>query len=190
MSNVLRLFVAVELPAEALDLLAAVQKDLTAARGDVKWSRPQQIHLTLKFLGDLPPNEVATLSAALDKAASLSPACASRLAAIGAFPTVRRPRVVWAGLEEPSGRLLELQQRVDEATKYLTPVDPRGFAPHLTLGRVHGPKNLPKLAAAIEAYRLAATPEIPISEIVLVQSVLGRDGPTYTTLHRSALATG
>lgn len=187
MSNVLRLFIAVELPAEALDLLAAVQKDLAATKADVKWSKPQQIHLTLKFVGDLPANEVPTLSAALDKAAAQSRACGSRLAEIGAFPTMKHPRVIWAGLEEPSGRLLELQQRVDEATKYLTPVDPRGFAPHLTLGRVNGPKNLPKLATAIHEYRLAATPEIPISEIVLVQSVLGRTGPAYTTLHRSAL---
>ena len=182
-----RLFVAVPLPEAALELLAVVQRDLATSGADVKWSDPGQIHLTLKFLGDTPEEAVAELSAALDEAASGCPPCVGRLAEVGAFPNAHRPRVVWVGLNEATGELVRLQKRVDEATSYLVPPDPRGFTAHLTLGRVRSGKNLARLTALLEGYKLESKIDIPLAEVLLIRSVLERSGPSYTDLHRAAL---
>lgn len=184
----LRLFIAVELPDEARRLLAAVVRELAESRADVKWSHAENIHLTLKFLGDTSEEELPRLTAALDEAAAAVAAHAARLADVGAFPDLRRPRVIWVGLQESTGRLLALQKRVDEATTYLVAPDRRGFTPHLTLGRVRGSRNLRELSALAGGYRLASPAEIPVREIILIRSRLAPGGPTYTPLHRSPLA--
>ena len=184
-----RLFIAVPLPEAALEILAAVQRDLAASGADVKWVAPANLHLTLKFLGDTPEEAVGDLSAALDEAAAASFPHAARLAQVGAFPNAHRPRVVWVGLDEPSGELLRLQQRVNQATSYHTPPDPRGFSAHLTVGRVRSGKNLVRLTALLEGYRLQSKLDIPVKEIVLIRSVLAPSGPSYTDLHASPLGT-
>ncbi len=186
----LRLFIAVELPDAARELLAAVQRELRQADAQVKWSKPENIHLTLKFLGDTPQGSASDLSAALDEAAARHPAHTARVAEVGAFPNTRRPRVIWVGLDEPTGQLLALQRNVDEATSYLVEPDTRGFAAHLTLGRVtvKGGRNLGQLSGLMDGYRLASSVDIPVNEIVLIRSQLSRSGPTYTPLHRSPLS--
>jgi len=184
----LRLFIAVELPEAARELLAAVQRELRQADARVKWSKPENIHLTLKFLGDTPQGSVDDLSAALDEAAARHAAHAARVAKVGAFPNARRPRVIWVGLDEPTGQLAALQKDVDEATSYLAEPDRRGFAAHLTLGRIKGGRNLTQLSRLMDGYRLASSVEIPVNEIVLIRSQLSRSGPTYTPLHRSPLS--
>ncbi|NLX59923.1 MAG: RNA 2',3'-cyclic phosphodiesterase [Phycisphaerae bacterium] len=183
----LRLFIAVELPEEVRRLLAAVERDLRQADADVSWSRPENMHLTLKFLGDTPEDFVGEIAAALDAAAAACPRHAATLGGVGAFPTVRRPRVVWVGLDEPTGRLAELQKAVDDVTADLVPPDPRGFTPHLTLGRVRSQRNAERLAGLVDGYRLTSAAAVPVNEIVLIRSELARSGPTYTPLHRSPL---
>ena len=183
----LRLFIAVELSREVRELLAAVQRDLAAGGADVKWSAPENIHLTLKFLGDTPEAEVTKLSAALDEAAAGCSAHVARLSEVGAFPDARRPRTIWVGLDEPTGQLAALQKSVERVTGYLVPPDPRGFTPHLTLGRTRSGRNVRQLSAMLDGYRLTTLLEVPVAEVLLIRSVLGRGGPAYTTLHRSPL---
>ncbi|MBN2583823.1 MAG: RNA 2',3'-cyclic phosphodiesterase [Planctomycetes bacterium] len=183
----LRLFIAVELPEAAQRLLAAVARELRQADADVKWSRPENMHLTLKFLGDTPEEFVDEVSSSLDAAATGCPRHTATMSEIGAFPNPRRPRVVWVGLDEPTGRLAALQKAVDEATSDLVPPDPRGFTAHLTLGRVRSGRNVERLAQLMNGYRLTSPVEVPVNEIVLIRSELSRSGPTYTPLHRSPL---
>ena len=182
-----RLFIAVELPEAARQVLAAVQRELAESRADVKWSRPEAMHLTLKFLGDTPEGVVPNLSAALDEAAGASRACVARLGQVGAFPDVRRPRVVWVGLDEPTGELVALQKRVEQATAHLADPDRRGWTAHLTLGRTRSGRHVQRLADLLQGYCLDSSVAVPVREIVLSRSVLSREGPTYTPLHRAAI---
>ena len=187
----LRLFIAVELPEKVRGLLADAVRHLRQADADVSWSRPENMHLTLKFLGDTPEEFVGEIAAALDAAAGACPSHTATVGGIGAFPTLRRPRVVWAGIDEPTGRLAELQKAVEDVTADLVPPDPRGFTAHLTLGRVRSPRNAERLARLMDGCRLAsaatAPAAIPVNEVVLIRSELPRSGPTYTALHRSPL---
>ncbi|NIA21046.1 MAG: RNA 2',3'-cyclic phosphodiesterase [Anaerolineaceae bacterium] len=187
----LRLFIAVELPDAAKELLAAVQRELQQADARVKWSRPENIHLTLKFLGDTPEEFLDDLSAALDEAAAGHAAHTARVAQVGAFPNVRRPRVIWVGLDEPTGQLPALQRSVEEATSDLVEPERRSFAAHLTLGRVivKDGGNLTQLSRLMEGYRLNSfsSVEVPVNQVVLIRSELSPSGPTYTPLHRSPL---
>ncbi len=183
----LRLFIAAPLPEGVRKVMSAVQRELAEAGAPVKWSRVENLHLTLKFLGDTPEEEVPKLSAALDGAAAASQPHEARLGVVGAFPNVRRPRVLWVGLEEPTGELVALQQRVEQVTRYLVEPDPRGFSAHLTLGRVKGRKNLRRLSELVEGYHLDSAETISVRSVELIRSQLGRGGPTYTTLHRSTL---
>ena len=96
--------------------------------------------------------------------------------------------MIWVSLDEPTGQLAALQRNVDEATSYLVEPDTRGFAAHLTLGRIKGGRNLTQLSRLMEGYRLNSSVEIPVNEIVLIRSQLSRSGPTYTPLHRSPLS--
>jgi RNA 2',3'-cyclic 3'-phosphodiesterase len=182
-----RLFIAIELPPPVRDVLAAVQRELAAAGADVKWSPPENIHLTLKFLGDTPDSEIRQLAETLNVVARQGAAHLCRLGNVGAFPDMRRPRVIWVGLDEPTGELVALQQRIDEATADLVGSDPRGFTPHLTLGRTRSGRNAEGLAAMLDGYQFTSQLDIPVSEVLLMSSVLGRGGPTYATLHRSPL---
>jgi len=145
------------------------------------------MHLTLKFLGDTPEDLGGEIAVALDAATAACPRHAAMLGGVGAFPTVRRPRVVWVGLDEPTGRLVELQKAVDDVTADLVPPDPRGFTPHLTLGRVRSQRNAERLARLLDGSRMASAAAVPVNEIVLIRSELSRGGPTYTPLHRSPL---
>jgi 2'-5' RNA ligase len=109
----------------------------------------------------------------------------ARLGQAGAFPNANRPRVLWVALDEPTGALAALQQRVDDATQYLVEPDGRGFSPHLTLGRTRSGRGVRELAAMLQGYQLGTSAEAPIRDVLLFRSVLGRHGPTYTVLHRS-----
>lgn len=183
-----RLFIAIGLPPPARDVLAAVQRELATSGADVTWSRPENIHLTLKFLGDTPDNAIRQLALTLNAVARQGAAHLCRLGNVGAFPNSNRPRVLWVGLDEPTGELVALQQRIDEATADLAGADPRPFTPHLTLGRTRSTRHADRLAALLDGYELTSSLDIPISEVLLMSSVLGRGGPAYTTLHRSPLS--
>lgn len=187
-----RLFIAVELPSTVIEQLEAVQRELRATGADVKWTRPEQMHLTLKFLGDMPEELAPDLSALLSEAAEAGMPAVGRLGGLGAFPNLKRPRVVWAALEEPTGELAKLQARIEQALSGLVEPDGRPWSPHLTLGRTRSGRNVQRLAEMIESYRLAggAVLEVPIREAVLFRSQLRREGPLYTPVARAAIGSG
>lgn len=183
-----RVFVGVELPEEVRAALGEVQRVLKSAGADASWMRPQGIHLTLKFIGNAPVGHVERLAEDLDRAAADSVVHEAQLVAeLGAFPSVQRIRVVWAGLEEPSGELEALQKRVDENTSWWTPPDSRRYVPHLTLGRVKSGRNVAALGRLIREARLPAGLVVPVEEVVLFRSELRASGALHTPLHRARL---
>jgi 2'-5' RNA ligase len=107
---------------------------------------------------------------------------------VGAFPAASRPQVIWVGAETP-GVLKELVERLEERLEPLgIPREERAFKSHLTLGRAKGPKGKERLQKAIEQMSDRIFGEVQVEEVLLMQSELSPDGPTYTPLHRAPLA--
>ena len=187
-----RLFIALHLEEAIRDRLSRLQSDLQAAdrRGEVRWVDPNAMHLTLRFLGEAPEAVVPGLVAALETTLVSAHRIRLGLAGIGGFPQLRRPRVVWLGLEGDLEALGALQARIEAAvTATGWPAENRPFQPHLTLGRVRRPGQplTPALAAAIESAQVEAGSEAH-SHLALVRSHLGPAGSRYEDLSRWDLA--
>lgn len=183
----MRLFVAIELPEEIKAALTTLQQSLREARADVAWAKPDNLHLTLKFLGETPSERIPALGLACVEAAKANPPFTLTTQGTGFFPDQRRPRIVWAGLSGAVTELEALQQQVEAclAVQGCTP-EIKPFRPHLTLGRCKSPRNLPQLATHLNSYKLPAL-SFTVSELVLMQSQLHPSGSIYTPLQRARL---
>ncbi|HPM42577.1 MAG TPA: RNA 2',3'-cyclic phosphodiesterase [Candidatus Omnitrophota bacterium] len=182
----MRTFIAIELSEQIKNTLAQVQSHLRYAGADVKWVSEENIHLTIKFLGEITEEKCAKVSAVLDDTARQTKAFEFSLKDIGAFPKIEFPKVIWVGLDKGAKESAELAARIDRSLSEMGfAVETRPFTAHLTIGRVRSPKNKAVLKDKILSYRLQpATPNI-ISSVILFKSVLTPHGPVYTKLHES-----
>jgi 2'-5' RNA ligase len=191
--NTLRTFIAIELPGEILRLMKQVQAQLQAAApsGSVRWARVEGIHLTLKFLGQVPASQLDTITGAMAAAARTVAPFTLTLGGADCFPNLKHPRVVWIGVSEPTGRLNSLQRAVESAISPLGyPSEERGFQPHLTLGRATrdaSPHDLRRLGEVVAAAEIGTLGQVAVSEIALIKSDLKPTGAEYTTLQRAHL---
>ncbi|MEW6546616.1 MAG: RNA 2',3'-cyclic phosphodiesterase [Bacillota bacterium] len=178
----MRLFVAVELPASVRQALGELVRYLGSSRADVKWVEEENFHLTLKFLGEVDASRLPHLGEALGRAARGVAPFDFQATGTGAFPSRRRPKVIWVGVGRGAAELGHLAGRVDAELAHLGfPRENRPFSPHLTVGRVRSPHRLDDLVRMLEQASFA-TRDVAVNEIVLFQSVLGRGGPVYTPL--------
>jgi len=177
----IRSFIAVDLEPHVLDAVRTVQAELARAGADVRWVRPTGMHVTLKFLGAVEPARLERVHAALVDCVGRFPASPVQVRGLGAFPTLRRPRVVWAGLTGPG--LTDLAAEVD---KGLVPLgfaaEKRAFTPHVTLGRVNSPRGWPGLEERLQAHRDDDFGASAVNAIVVYSSTLHRDGAVYAPL--------
>ena len=163
MRQPVRAFVAIELPDRAKDALARVVGELRAAQlGGLRAVRPEGIHLTLKFLGDVPADRIDAIGAAAERAAGHHTPFALLLSGVGAFPSGRAPRVLWAGIAGDLDSLGALQASVDGCLADLGFArERRAFNPHLTLARLRDsalPTSTPRWWATCAAPSLAGAP--------------------------------
>ena len=186
MASPLRTFIAVNLTDDALAALARLS-DALAERWPpraVRWVRPRNIHLTLRFLGPTDPDLVPALGAGLDAAASAASPFMLRLEGLGTFPGLRRPRVIWVGLQDPQERLVPLKEAVDRMVRPLGwDGEDRAFRPHLTLGRVRDGARPP----AGDWMRQPPDCSFEVGALHLMESRLRPRGAEYATLHSAAL---
>jgi len=187
MPALLRTFVAVEIPGEVRAALAAVQSHLKHLQVRARWVRPQGMHLTLKFLGDVPADRIPRAADALQLAAGGHAAFSLTAAGIGVFPALRRPRVIWAGFSGGTGPLAGLQAGVEENLAAAGfPREDRPFRAHLTIGRCS--EAAPAvMGEAVKSFAGECFGGFDVSEIVLFQSDLKPDGAVYTALARAKL---
>jgi 2'-5' RNA ligase len=187
----LRCFVAVDLSPEVRTALTRAQAGLRAAapRAEVRWLEPAGLHLTLKFLGQVAEDKVPAVVAAL--AAVRRAPIALAAAGLGGFPSLKRARVIWAGLASGVPALTALAADVD---RVLAPV---GFAPearpfrgHVTIGRVRSPRGLAAVVEAIQGARAPVFGSWTAAEMVLYQSRLRPTGAVYEVVSRLPLAAG
>lgn len=191
-----RAFIAIASSRALLDALARLQSELRAGPGGGagRWVAPENAHLTLKFLGDVPAERTAAIARALEATCAAQAPFTLTLQGLGCFPNTRRPRVVWVGVREERGALQALHSQIEQALAALGyPAEGRAFTPHLTLARVR------EGAAAGEVEALGRsvverqpTAELPLAqmlvrEVILFRSDLRPEGPRYTPLQRAAL---
>ena len=185
--KLVRAFFAAEIDEELRSDLAGIIAELDAIGAKARWVRPENLHWTVKFLGDVPLTEVGAIAGAAREALAGHEAIDGRVRGVGSFPPGRRVRMVAASLEE-DGRLGAVRDALEPALEaFGVPPDGRGFRAHLTMGRVKGSQRLDELSAALEKYAEADFGECLIEELVLFQSELSRSGPTYTPLARLPL---
>jgi 2'-5' RNA ligase len=175
------MFVAIDLPASLREslaiLIAALRRDLPGLR----WVKPEGIHLTLKFLGDVPEAQDLRLREVLHRAVpSAVPPFDVRVEGVELFPDKGRPRVVWTGLREVNGSLLALQQRVEGAAKEAGfPAEGRPFKPHLTLARMGEGRPASDLPLILARHSLDDLGSFRVSTVCLFQSILRQGGAEY-----------
>jgi 2'-5' RNA ligase len=178
----MRLFVAVSLPSDVHDRLAALQDRLRAARADVSWVKRDNIHVTLKFLGETEEKRLERIRSALAEVAQASAPFSMDMAGVGSFGG-RVPRVIWVGVTQGGEPLTQLAREVETAMARVGfPKEKRGFTGHLTLGRVRSPKNADALLSALteaEAERFGA---VEVRHFELIQSQLHPTGSVYTVV--------
>jgi len=191
--SLLRTFIAIEIPKNIHNAIEEQTAGLKAALGPslVRWVPVDNIHLTLKFLGDISPTNVELLAQMLSQEASQQQAFEIQFEGLGVFPNQRRPRVLWIGIQAPAG-LETLQHGIEAATTRLGyPAEVRPFSPHLTIGRVKqnvGGEGMQSIRTALQGARVGELGRAPVKNLTLFKSELKPTGAEYTQLHAAPLA--
>ena len=188
--NKIRTFIAVEVSPTVLRRAADLIERLQASDVQVKWVNPSNMHLTLKFLGDVAEAELPAVCRAVDQAATPLQLFEISLVGAGAFPDLRRPRTVWIGVDRGADALCRLQAALDKSLKKLGfPKERRRFHPHLTIGRIRQSGAAASLLGdrirELEQFDAAGA---TIDSVVVFASHLAKTGPTYEVLSRAPLA--
>ncbi len=193
MAENIRSFIAIVLNEEAILALRDVQSALRKKpSGQVgRWARPEDTHLTLKFLGDVPATQIPQIVEAMKQACDQHGPFDISLTGLGCFPNMRRPRVVWVGVGGDVAALRRLQQDVEEAMNGLGyPPEERGFSPHLTLARVARnakPGDVEALGQEVQRITLGEIAHVHVERVHLMRSDLRPSGAVYTELAAAAL---
>jgi 2'-5' RNA ligase len=191
--KIMRAFIAIELPQEIKDYLAKVQAKLKTANADVKWVNPQNIHLTLKFLGEIDEKQLNQISQILDDVAGNKAQFYIHLASFGAFPSIKSARVIWAGIDKGDPESKEIAGELEEKIEKIgIPKEERAFSSHITIGRTRSSKNRQQLSQELEnltdeSGKLPA--EFKTERITLFKSTLTPKGPIYEILKEAHLKT-
>ncbi|MEJ2235735.1 MAG: RNA 2',3'-cyclic phosphodiesterase [Syntrophobacterales bacterium] len=185
----IRSFIAIDFPEETRKALEDIQRELKQCGAGVRWVRPSSIHLTLKFLGNIQAAQVDDIALAVAQGVRDHPPITLGAAGLGAFPSLRKPRVLWIGMEGEVQRLTRIQSRVENALEPLGFVrESRPFRPHLTIGRVKDRRRLQSLIDAMAELKIPEFDSFDVTEIILYKSDLRPTGAIYTKLHRMPLA--
>lgn len=187
---VMRLFFAVKMPGTLKQQLAGFVDKLAAFPGRVKWVEAKNVHLTLKFLGEVPSDRLPELKSAAENSAGENPGCKIVVSDCGAFPNMKSPRVFWVGVTDAEKRLQSLQKSLDYNLGQLGfERERKRYSPHLTVGRVKDQGGLGRLKEAFAAAEFPRV-EVEVADIFLIESKLTPVGPIYTDLMRFPLQKG
>lgn len=183
-----RSFIALELTPEIQKELARIQNELKKSAADVKWVKPDGIHLTLKFLGNVSLNLIEEIKKIIDRMAGEHKRFELKIGGLSAFPNIEHPRVIWVGIELGFDKSAQLTKELE---KYLIKLgflpEKRPFKPHLTLGRVRSPRNRTQLKELLQSTTLLSK-TIQVEKLVLFKSTLTPQGAIYEPLHEAKLS--
>jgi 2'-5' RNA ligase len=188
----IRSFIAVELPGELKKALAELQSRFKSSGSlPLRWVEPGNIHITLKFLGDIDVDITGKITAALEASIHDIPPFSIEAGGLGVFPNMQRIQIIWVGLSGDLQKLGQLQKQIDVSLNTLGfPAEARPFTPHLTLARVRDyarPVERQKLGELISATGFEGKYRIDVKAVNLMRSQLTREGPIYSRISTVAL---
>lgn len=190
----IRSFIAIELPQNVKNGLAQLRNELERAEHRfVKWVDPEAVHLTLKFLGNIPVKQVGEINKAIEEATKGTPPFHLKISGLGGFPNLKQPRVLWVGISGEVDKLLSLQQDIDSM---LAPLgfskEERPFVPHLTLARIReraAPAQRRSFGELVISTGFETSYLVNVETIKLMRSELTPEGAIYTCLSVAGLKT-
>jgi 2'-5' RNA ligase len=183
MSNTIRTFIAIELPEKIIYTISKVQEEIKSYGLKIRWVRPENIHLTLKFLGDIQEADTEKVARAVSESVTGHPPISLAVKGIGVFPGIRRPRVIWLGVSNQLDVLTTFQKTLDEKLEAIGfPKEKRPFRGHLTLGRIKSKIDPKTLNDVLKEFTRFESESFSADRIILYKSELKPKGPVYTKL--------
>jgi 2'-5' RNA ligase len=185
--DTVRTFVCIEVPEAIKERIRRLQDLLREQNANVSWVKPSNIHLTLKFLGNVAQDRLASVCQAVESRARVLSPFEIGVSGAGCFPSIKNPRVFWVGLSEVPDSLGELQGSIDRALaqRGFEP-ESRKFAPHLTIGRVRSARNVVLVAEQLKSVGFEAA-SFSVTEVVVMRSKLDPSGSVYTPICKFGL---
>jgi 2'-5' RNA ligase len=189
MPQPIRVFIAAPIPRALTVFLKNIQARLRSPRMDVRWLAAENIHLTLKFLGNIERSRVSAVGAQMDVSAGQTGTFRLHARGIGVFPNRRHPRVLWVGLGGELDRLVEVQAVLESNLESVGfGKESRRFHPHLTIGRIRHRIDARILGASLDSLEEIASDSFRVERLALIKSDLKPAGAEYSLLHTSQLA--
>jgi RNA 2',3'-cyclic 3'-phosphodiesterase len=184
----MRSFIAIEIPDKIKMEMVKVQEQLRLSKVDASWPRPEGVHLTLKFLGEMPETRIPEVMNGLRTAAEGIGPFQLEVKGVGTFPNPKNARVVWIGLGGDVEKLVKLQLAVEDAMARINMArEERKFTPHLTLGRIKFIRSRDKWLKALDECKDISLPGFDVTGISLMKSELKPSGAVYTEMGRVEL---
>jgi len=186
----MRTFIAIELPNEIRNSLSRLQEQLKTSGADVKWVAPENIHLTLKFLGEVEEKKLEKITQIIEDTCGERNKFQIRIASLGAFPKIDFPRVIWVGLDLGDKETKEIAKELEQnLAKIGIPKEDRSFSSHITIGRMRSTLNREKLVQNLRNKLGGQNLEFCVNKITLFKSTLTPKGPIYEVLKEANLKT-
>jgi 2'-5' RNA ligase len=184
-----RTFIAVDIGKTIRERLVVLQDRLARAAGAVKWTEPENLHVTLLFLGEVDERELPAVCRVVEQETASVSQFEMSVEQLGCFPNARRPRVIWAGVTQGREELCAIHDRLEPPLLELGCYrrEERKFTPHVTLGRVRADRQGDGLARELERHCQWQGGQTPVHEVLVMRSELRAQGPSYTVLSRPKL---
>ncbi len=184
----IRTFIAIELPEEIIYTISKVQEEIKSYGLKIRWVRPENIHLTLKFLGDIQEADTEKVARAVSESVTGYHPISIAVKGIGVFPGIKRPRVIWLGISKQLDLLTGLQKTLDEKLEAIGfPKEKRPFRGHLTLGRIKDKIDPKRLNDVLKEFNKFESEHFFADRIILYKSELKPKGAVYTKLANQLL---
>lgn len=179
----IRSFLAIELPEAIQEKIEEIQRDLMISRADVRWVNPGNIHVTLKFFGNIEESRIDPIVKSIEELIHSTSAFRLWVRGMGAFPYLKNPRVIWMGLVDEHNILGPFQNRMEALLENIGfERESRAFQPHLTLGRAKSNRGREELVGRLEKYREEEFGALMVERVILFKSELRPSGSIYTPL--------
>jgi 2'-5' RNA ligase len=181
----IRTFIAIEIPDEIRNKIGELQNSLKKVGGRISWTKPGNIHLTLKFLGDTDDNLIDEIASQLQASTASIQPIQITIGSVGTFPNFKYPRVIWVGAESEENRLRELAVKIEEGVeRFGFKKENRPFSAHLTLGRVKDVKGIQPVMDKLKDQENFEAGLFLAKEVLLIKSELHPAGAIYTPLRK------
>ncbi|MFO7555107.1 MAG: RNA 2',3'-cyclic phosphodiesterase [Desulfobacterales bacterium] len=191
MSDNLRTFIAIDIPGNILSEIRELQEGIKDYGFKIRWVRPESIHLTLKFLGDIKAVKINEIAEAISKTVVRYTPISLQAKGVGVFPGIKRPQVLWVGLAGQLEPLVSLQKTLDENLETIGfPMEKRPFKGHLTMGRMKAKIDVKKFGDVLMTFRSFESEAFTADRIILYKSELKPSGAVYTELASASLGKG